>query len=299
MLNYFIAVLFIAFPHLVFGDMKIEYPFLNDPIDVVIPAVDKDNDSLNLCIKGIRENCKNVRRIIVVSRNKLTDEAEWFNEADYPFSIKDIDARLYHSQVSESIHERTGWYYQQLLKLYVFTVIPDISSNVLILDSDTIFLNPVEFLNDAHAGLYNTGIEYHHPYFEHMRRLLPSLRKLYPHISGITHHMLFQKCVVEDLFSCVEDLHKIPFWQAFCNCVDTQRTHSGASEYEIYFNFVFSRTNQVEIRQLKWKDVPFFNGPAYKNEGYHYVSCHAYLRKGNLGIISNGFLLSNSSEWCH
>ena len=43
--------------------------------------------------------------------------------------------------------KRIGWYYQQLLKQYAPFVIPKISSNVLILEPDTIFLKQVTFMN--------------------------------------------------------------------------------------------------------------------------------------------------------
>ena len=56
--------------------------------------------------------------------------------------------------------------------------------------------------------------------------------------------MVFQRDVLQDLFSQVETHHNQPLWQAFCRCVDPQDDLrlSLASEYEIYFNFVFSRT---------------------------------------------------------
>ena len=62
--------------------------FPSDPIDVVIPCLEKDLDTLPLCIRGIRENCAGIRKIIVVSEKQLTDAADWFNEAKYPFNKK-------------------------------------------------------------------------------------------------------------------------------------------------------------------------------------------------------------------
>jgi Family of unknown function (DUF6492) len=172
-----------------------------------------------------------------------------------------------------------GWYYQQLLKLYAPFVIPDLSPNVLVLDSDTFFLNPVKFINTANGGLYNVGKEYVPLYFKHADQLTGGLvKKKYRKYSGVTHHMLFQKPVLEDLFKVVEDVHQIEFWKAFCLCVDSIH-YSGASEYELYFNFVLSRTDQVEIRQLKWKNVRKI-GLINKSRkiGYHYISCHSYSR---------------------
>ena len=56
-------------------------------IDVVIPAHKKDVDTLELCIESIRKNVKNVRRVIVVSKEKLTEKAEFYCEEDFPFSF--------------------------------------------------------------------------------------------------------------------------------------------------------------------------------------------------------------------
>ena len=55
-------------------------------IDAVIPAHKKDIDTLDLCIDGIRQNVKDIRRIIVVSKDKLTDNAEFYPESNFSFS---------------------------------------------------------------------------------------------------------------------------------------------------------------------------------------------------------------------
>ena len=172
------------------------YHFGEPVIDVVIPTCSKDLEVLNLCIRGVKANCKNVRRIIVVSPEHVTDEAEWFDENHYPFSKQEVAFYLNHmnqAAADKFLREsgRVGWYYQQLLKLYAAYVIPGISSNVLIVDSDTVFLRPVEFISPEGGGYFATSGEYHQPYFAHAARLLPELVKLYPNQSGVTHHMLF------------------------------------------------------------------------------------------------------------
>lgn len=253
------------------------YDFIYEPVDVVIPSTHKDLDTLNLCIQGIRENCAQIRRIIVVSKEPLTDQAEWFCEDNFPFKKIEVMNALCEGNVCEW---RSGWYYQQLLKLYSSFVIPNISSNVLILDSDTVFLNPVTFINEKGEPLYNIGSEHYSPYFSHLNKLLPGLKKVFSEYSGITHHMLFQKTVLEDLFFQVEKYHKNVFWKAFCYCVDHDHVlDSGASEYELYFNFLFSRSSKPHIRQLKWKDSKVLNEfSECQKEGYHYISCHAWFR---------------------
>lgn len=273
---------FLAFLSHLAGEAS-HFPFSDHPIDVVIPCIEKDLVTLHLCIQGIKENGTNIRRVIVVSRKKLTEEAEWFSEEAYPFSLQEVAAALPDDSPKERllrIHPRANWYYQQLLKLYSLLVIPDISPNVLILDADTIFLSPVTFLNEHNGGMYNPSIEYHPPYFQHAARLIPGFYKYFPEYSGISHHMIFQKPVIEALFNEVESLHGEPFWKAFCHCVALcDFSESGASEYEIYFNYLFSHTLQPSIRQLKWANIERISTiPLYKKQGFHYVSIHTYCR---------------------
>lgn len=285
MVQHFALLTILLFQSTLHALSPLVFPFANDPIDVVIPCVEKDSSTLSLCIRGIRENGANIRRVIVVSKQPFTDEAEWFDESEYPFSYQDIEEALGY-QAPEHIKNllakeaRTGWYYQQLLKLYASLVIPNISSNILILDADAIFLNPVTFLDEHNAGLYNPGEEYHIPYFEHASRLIPAFHKCFPEYSGISHHMIFQRSVIETLMEEVECNHKIPFWQIFCRLVDpNDLIHSGASEYEIYFNYIFACSTQPSIRKLLWRNIQRFSEiQSFKELGYHYVCLHAYNR---------------------
>jgi len=262
----------------------ISYSLKGEPIDVVIPAHPKDLMKLEFAIKGIKKYGKNVRRVIVVSAEKYTDEAEWICEGIYPFNKDSISKYL----SNEVLHEqrsfrRVGWMYQQLLKLYSPFVIPDISSNVLVLDADTIFLNPVEFIDSEGRALYNVGTEHHKPYFRHAKQLIkdPIIKRLFPKFSGICHHMLFQRAVLEDLFSRITEKHNVEPWKAFLKCVDSKELDGSCfSEYEIYFNFVFSQTDQVRIRHLRWANSRFSESRIrdLQKNGFHYVSCHSYMR---------------------
>lgn len=259
--------------------LKKVYLFTKDPIDVVIPSTEKDLDTLNLSIAAIKANCNQIRRVIVVSPSRLTDQAEWFDEKKFPFTKFDVAMEMFDHKEDVVRRYNVSWFYQQLLKLYAPFVIPDISSNVLILDSDTIFLNPVEFIGPSGAGFLNPGTEYHLPYFVHMNKLIPGLKKVFEQHSGISHHMLFQKCILDDLFHTIESIHKVPTWKAFCRNVDISQSFFAASEYEIYFNFVLSRNDQVAIRPLKWQNTSRLEDlPKFKEEGYDYVSCHQWMR---------------------
>lgn len=266
---------------------KSVYKLTNDPVDVIIPSTSKDLDTLDLCIEGIRKNCSQVRRVIVISDKKLTDKAEWFDEKLFPFTKKNVAYYLCNcdgqkaAEYLNAKEPRAGWYLQQLLKLYAPYVIPGISKNVLHLDADTIFLNPVTFVNGKNGGQYNPGTEYHMPYFVHMDKLIPGLKRVFPQHSGISHHMLLQKDILDDLFRSVETYHNMELWKAFCMQVNKADLFlSGAASDELYFNFAFMKTDQVEIRLLKWDNVPSIKHlEHYRAKGYHYVSNHSWMRE--------------------
>lgn len=264
------------------------YSFRKEPIDVVIPAIEKDLLTLDLCIDGIRKNGSEIRNIYVISPKALTNKAIWFDEKEFPFSFFDIANAIFGDEKMatnylERHDNRIGWIYQQLLKFYAFLVIPNISSNILLLDADTIFLNPVTFINELGEPYFNTGTEYHPPYFVHAKKLLSDFRKVFPEYSGICHHMLVQKCVLEELFACIQSYHHAEPWRAFCHCIESDSSgtipKSCMSEYEIYFNYIFSKTKQAHLRLLNWLDVDSLeNRDQFKKDNYHYLSCHAWMR---------------------
>ncbi|MBM5783215.1 MAG: hypothetical protein FJ368_07350 [Pelagibacterales bacterium] len=252
-------------------------------IDVVIPAHKKDLEILNHAIEGIRKNGSNVRRIIVVSKEKYTNKAEWFDESLYPFSYQEISELVNGNSV--------GWHFQQLLKLYSVLVIPNISENVLVLDADTIFFKKVKFFSDDNLPLYNLAkdknldkSEFHQASLSHIKKVLPEiaekLPKKFENISGICHHMLFQKKLILELFSLVEknDVDGDLFYKAFLKY--RTKSHSIA-EYNLYFYFLVAlHPEAYKIRMLKYKntaDTRFWKYLLFRK--YHYCSFHSYMRK--------------------
>jgi len=280
-------------------------------IDAVIPAHIKDRQTLDCCIVGIKKNVKNIRRVIVVSKEKYTDKAEWFDEKLYPFSFAEISEILNHQNV--------GWNYQQLLKLYSVLVIPNISQQVLIVDADTVFYKPIEFINQDGLALYNLAKDknlfnskFQISTLAHISKILPQIVKKLPELfsesahqnpkraeefnkklnfltpddrtkakdleSGICHHMLFQKHVIESLFSTVQDnFDQQEFYKIF---LQNRHDSFGVAEYNLYFYFLISHfPNSYAIRLLRYKNTskfyPFFEKIRRK---YHYCSYHSYMR---------------------
>ena len=73
---------------------------------------------------------------------------------------------------------RWGWYYQQLLKLYIFKLNFTKFNYILIFDSDILCLKKIKFFNKNKPILYkrNTGDgKIHIPYKKSINYILPEL----------------------------------------------------------------------------------------------------------------------------
>ena len=252
----------------------------NQVIDVVIPAHKKDLATLEYAIDGIRRNIKDVRRIIVVSKEKYTNKAEWFDEALYPFSYQEISDLVGGKNV--------GWNLQQLLKLYAVLVIPNILENVLVVDADTVFYRKVSFFEEG-LPLYNLckdkdldKMKFHIETLRHIKKIMPeiaqNLPKEYDKISGICHHMLFQKHVIKDLMWRIEERCGEVFYKAF---LKSGETCFGVAEYNLYFYFLIACYPQnYKIRILKYKNTAkFFPFLERLRKKYDYCSYHSYMRE--------------------
>ena len=215
--------------------------------DIIICVGPNDNDVIYSMIPYAKKNIIGYRKIYLVCANPTIniEGTITIDENIFPFNINNLIQKF-------GNNNRNGWYLQQLLKFYSGSVIPGILENYLIIDSDTHFLKPTSFMDNDGKYIYTTGSEYHKPYFNHMNKLHPSLKKTHP-CSGIVHHMIVNNNHLNSLMNMVETNHNgKPFWEIFINMVDPiDFPHSGASEYEIYFNYMnIYHQPDIIIREL-------------------------------------------------
>ena len=189
--------------------------------DIVIPLGPNDIQFIDNIIIHCKQNIINYRNIYVITNIKHINinDCIIIDENSFPFKCSDIN-------ISPA---RDGWYFQQLLKLYASFVIPELTDDYLIIDADTYFLKPTSFIENG-VYLFNPGTEHHPPYFNHMKKLHPSLIRKINHYSGICHHMIFNKQILLELFNMVssyESNNNQEFWKIFLKYVDTNE-NSGA-----------------------------------------------------------------------
>ena len=91
--------------------------------------------------------------------------------------------------------------------------------------------------------------------------------------------MFFENKFIQEIFDLTENIHNKPFWIVFLEMVNEDLRHnskSGASEYELYFNYMFMyHKDIVKIRKLEWDNL---NNRNQIRHQYDYVSLHWYMK---------------------
>jgi hypothetical protein len=211
-------------------------------------------------LKYTKENIIGYRNIYIVTFDPTLQFEDCITVDEQIFEFKMDDIAL-HFINHNGKNNRNGWYLQQLLKLYAGFTIDGILDDYLVVDSDVFFQKKLTFISDDGKYYFTTSDEHHIPYFKHMNKLHESFEKLHPK-SGISHHMIFNKNLVKEMFELVETKHNTKFWQIFIEMVDEHKNHdifqeeSGASEYEMYFNFMIKyHSDKMIIREINWKNI--------------------------------------------
>jgi len=238
--------------------------------DAVIPYHEKDADILPYCLEGLRRHTTGLRNIYIISREGPdVDDIVWVSEASFPFTLDDVEKTI------PAI--RSGWYYQQLLKYYAAKVIPGLTTHYLIVDSDVVFLRHITFFRGDRI-LFDHGGVYHQPYFDHMKRLLPTELSAPSMEAGTTDCMMYRRDIMEDLMRRVETQHGCQLWEAMLKEIDpTNYETSGMSEQEVYFHFVLSQyPGTYEVRRLT--KYLGFHLTQLRTTDVDFLSFHAWLR---------------------
>lgn len=244
--------------------------------DIVLVVHSKDIENLRILITSIQYYISHYRNIYLVANKNFIEDPnlKFIPPENYPFSRDDVSDILAKKNYPQF---KFGWYYQQLLKLYAPIAIKDLTEHFLVIDADVIFLNFFRLFNEKNIPYFTVGYEHHDQYFNHISRLLPSL-KCNSKFSGISHHMIFNKNILSSFFDEVFQVHKCDFWKAFLSCLKIDSTFCNASEYEIYFNYVLNNYHhQYIVREQKWKNVSNNNYSHYMKRGYMYVANHDYM----------------------
>lgn len=212
-----------------------EIPFSNVPIDIVIPVIEKDAETLIHTLYSLRANVMQpIGKIYLVApKSEMLEKMAADNNCEFVLEDKVLP------KFSSSTN-RKGWIKQQYLKLNADTIVEN--EHYLVIDADTILIRPQIFVKPGKEVLNILG-DY---WFKRKVMVKQALGfKKFHNLDFTSHHMLFSKTKLKALKKSLENIHG----KAWNDALDSLEIPEGSfSEYELYANFVVQKfPHEIEL----------------------------------------------------
>lgn len=214
-------------------------------LDILIPVLEKDLPVLRYCLSGIRKFLRHpINNIFIVApeSQKIRDFCKKENCA---FVLENDVLPLHKYEIDYVCDgkDRSGWLFQQLLKLSGDAICSQ--DYFLVVDADTVFRTPQIFIVDNKMVLLHSE-EHHHPYFEMYWKLLGN--KTPTNLSFVSHQMLFNCSQLAEMRHAIEERHHKKWYNAILSLIDRNQ-QSGFSEYETYGQWILQNYPESVIRE--------------------------------------------------
>jgi hypothetical protein len=214
---------------------------------VTLPAVvvlaEKDLPTWPWCAQGILGSLR-VSRLVVIAPTALAGR---ISSPSVEFvSEDDVVPKLRGGSFPE---HRWGWYYQQILKLGIAAHVAE--RHYVVVDSDLVFLRPVDLFDGNGFPLYSFTEGLHEPYFRTFADLMGF--NAAPEYSFISHHMVFNTDLVREMTHRLATSRE--WWWRIADLRGPDPvTGSEArfSEYETYGHYLRAcHPNSFRLRRLR------------------------------------------------
>ena len=281
-------------------------------------SINSNNGQYNLVLLCTEQNINNVlkyyeyykdyiefKKIIVIGpqiienviKNKKNDICVIDEDSIYQGMTYKNVKELIHKRVPDGTADnRTGWYFQQFLKMAYSQICEE--DDYLVWDADTIPIKTVLMKNKAGKRIFHTKEEYNKTYFDTMHRLNGDLNKLVNE-SFISEHMLINCIIMSDLIRTINQNNRLmgeSFWEKIIYAIDENEIKgSGFSEFETYGTFVsfkykgmYVNENWYSLREgtVFFGDSINFNQTKMLSKKFDAVS----FEKHNIHILMSKFL---------
>ncbi len=263
-------------------DFKDKHGIVDTPeISLVIPTVSKDFDLLDKVISNaIRYVHPRITQVFIVS--PVDEQIQSFCERNGYTHIDENSVLGYGKSkikyIVKSI-DRSGWIFQQLLKLSGNVFVQ--TRHYLIVDSDTILINPHTFITNG-KSVFLMNEEWNEPYFKTFKRMFN-----YPapaHLSLTSHMMIFDTVALREMKLELENRHKMSWDEAYLSMLDPNEV-SCISDYETYGNWFLNKYPEKTALRIFYNrsfprgsiSIPELEAK-YKNK-YKSLSFHSYIKK--------------------
>jgi glycosyltransferase involved in cell wall biosynthesis len=248
-----------------------------ETVDVVILTLPKDRELLEVYVQHLRENiCEAIGTIFMIAPKDESLEAYCSSEG---IIFKDERTILGygkdHIEYSVNGQNRSGWLFQQLLKLSGDTFVT--SERYIIVDADTLLVRPHAFRRNG-KSVFVESSEWQEPYFRSFEKLFGY--EAPARCSLTAHMMVFTVARLKEMKAEIEKKHGVRWDEAYVKAGD-RTVSSGISDYDTYGNWLlYNYPSEVER-------VPFYN--------------KSFSRKllPNLEVLKKDYASSNASFSFH
>ena len=217
--------------------------------DIIIPLARKDVDFISRVVDYLTRCIEGVSHIYILTNAGIVPKAEKKLSSYSVCQIIDEDTiitgltfqrvkeLLKQSAQSDGVINKTGWYFQQLLK-FGFSRSELCSKYYLSWDSDTLPLAPITFFEGEHI-LFNPKKEYNENYFRTIEKLF-GYGKVFED-SFISENMMFSADIVRQMLVDLEksDAEGNDWIEKILYACDFKTNFPAFSEFETYGSYCF------------------------------------------------------------
>jgi hypothetical protein len=245
-------------------------------IDILIPCHSKDFAKLELTIQSARACVLNpIGDVKLITNSNFVDvlkkkfpDCKVFSD-EYFLSVEMIQ-----EVINRVPLDRQGWVFQQVIKFAA--CLQSDTEGCLVLDADTILIQPRVWLDSSGVQILSISEEYHTPYVRHY---MSTFGQGVCPWSFVTHHQLMQRNVLRSMFDGLSD--GLLSWLATADFDDV----SAISEYHSYGQWIVSNRKEL-VSFAKWNNgSQKFDSISKSSYGaisenfskYCSVSAHSYL----------------------
>jgi hypothetical protein len=199
--------------------------------DIVLVAHEKDFNNLKFIVKYAEKNLSfdSIHLILSERGGREFDENQISKNTSRPV-YKHIETDILKIDKSK-LKYRPNWIYQMLLKMLQNVTQND---NFLVIESDCIILNNLNFFEEEKNIFYLGVNQNHKPYFNFNTKLLNIGREF--NYSFISEFMMYNKTIINDLIIKSNSKTKEEFINKIYDLVDED---CYPADYELYGNFYF------------------------------------------------------------
>tara|TARA_B100001964_G_C14147466_1_gene560372 strand:+ start:113 stop:883 length:771 start_codon:yes stop_codon:yes gene_type:complete len=204
--------------------------------DLVVPVASKDCDGIENKLDNFREYTGIKKCYIITNARLKISDGDTIVVDENDLKIPNVS---FFSNLPYKTKGRGKWLFQQFCKLSICESILDISEKYLVVDSDLVFCNeykPYFSKSDFYAPV--TPHELHVPYLHAVNKILGLSPVMIEnkHVSFVSHQMLFNKSMCNNMLKHIENIHTKNWCEAIIGCLDFNE-NSNMSEWDLYANY--------------------------------------------------------------